>query len=183
MKPMGRKSAMALVAAAGLLALDLWAYCALDQRRETAGQLTADLVACRQLEARINALKEQPPLAFLGSTQTLSLGRQLDAAASSAGIPAVNIVRVEPAAAHRLGETAYWEEPTNVSLRAVTLEQLTRFLHQLSSKDSRIHVRDLHLGATPEEQGERWTAEVTLANYLYTPKQGVQASPQEKSNP
>jgi hypothetical protein len=102
------------------------------------------------------------------------VSRRLNTAAAVAGIPD-KLKDVDPKNPPvRLGNTDYSEQPVILRFEGVTLQQLTRYLHELAASDPGSRAKSVEL--SPPEMpaatgaGELWTADVSIA-YLTRQKE------------
>jgi hypothetical protein len=102
------------------------------------------------------------------------VSRRLNTAAAVAGIPD-KLKDVDPKNPPvRLGNTDYIEQPVILRFEGITLQQLTRYLHELASSDPGSRAKSVELSPpeapTAAGAGELWTADVSIA-YLTRQKE------------
>jgi hypothetical protein len=141
---------------------------------ENATAASDSLVACRQLAAQIRQLQQQTTHASLVSRPLTDLADLVERSAVGAGLTRDNIVRVDPEAVRRVGDTDYREQATEIELNAAALDQVRQLVDGLSAHDSNLEVRTLRL-RTPHEEAssdaaEKWLAELILTQRIYAPK-------------
>jgi len=155
------------------------AYAKLDNSRDAAIASQRDLSICRADLADLSRWHSTP-----GSAATTgddrAFNKDIRIAAIAAGIPN-ELASVEVGQPVRFEESDYLEMPLFLRLNAVTLRQLTTFIHQLSQNDSRLRAKIIELSVPTEivpqpnrqprsSQAEFWTADLTLARLSYSPK-------------
>jgi len=130
-------------------------------------QLTAE---CRRLIDQITWLSQQPNQAGAGEVQLHELTAVIEKAADRAGIDRQQLVRVWPEQSRRAGDSPYLQVPTQVLIRAASLEQLSRFLLDLEGSSLGLRVTSLRLTAPHEQEtSELWTLETTISYLIYAP--------------
>ena len=102
------------------------------------------------------------------------VSRRLNTAAAVAGIPD-KLKDVDPKNPPvRLGNTDYSEQPVILRFEGITLQQLTRYLHELATSDPGSRAKSVELSPpetpTATGGGELWTADVSIA-YLTRQKE------------
>lgn len=185
MTPARRLQFQVLLLLVLLMAATGWAFMRLADRRTAAQDAADQLAEAQQLIAQIEALREKPVLAGVQEMPPTDLAQLIEQAAQQARLDTAQIVRIWPEPARRLGETPYRQKPTQLLLRNVSLEQLTRFLLQLVQGPYQLRVSGLRLsaprslaaGGAGDSGGNRWVAEVTLTYLLYSPAQDDAARP------
>jgi hypothetical protein len=134
---------------------------------------TADATACLQLASQIRGLRQRPRKIESQQVQQPQLAKRIETAGTLAGIPLSAFSRIDPESPRRLGDTAYEEMPTQLSLRSVNLRQLVSLLYNLSTDDLNLNVKQIRLSAPRgTEAQDLWNAEVTLTYLIYAPKAG-----------
>jgi hypothetical protein len=103
------------------------------------------------------------------------VSRRLNTAAAVAGIPD-KLKDVDPKNPPvRLGNTDYSEQPVILRFEGITLQQLTRYLHELATSDPGSRAKSVELSppetAPASGSGELWTADVSIAYLTYAPKE------------
>jgi hypothetical protein len=157
--------------AGGLLLAAGWGYRYMDEQRLSAAKAEGDLADCRIAAQEILECRERPALAADRERGPGEVHSLIERAAAASGIVAKDsLERISPQAPRPVGDTAYREQDTEVSLRKVTLQQLVSFLHGLLTSGSGLRAKSIHL-STPrdEELGDRWTVELTLSYLIYDP--------------
>lgn len=156
-----------------------WAVLRMDDAAAAAATARDDLADCQQFLATPERKANAAELGLFGGTAATPT---TDSGGSSNGHLETGIRQAVTATG--LSDNLRNIEWTNVSapgseetaevrgflhLEDVTLEQLTRFLHQLSEADPRSRTQMIELTAPPaeavtgSESAERWAADVTLA--------------------
>jgi len=132
----------------------------------------ADMPACSQLASSIQGLRQRPRKIESQQVEQPQLAKRIETAGTLAGIPLSAFSRIDPESPRRLGDTAYQEMPTQLSLRSVNLRQLVNLLYNLFTDDLNLNVKQIRLSAprTTEAQ-DLWNAEVTLTYLIYSPNQ------------
>jgi hypothetical protein len=133
-----------------------------------------NVVACRELAARIRQLQIGPRRAELKSRSETELSRKIETAAQTAGLPANHIVRIEPGEPRRVADSDYKDQATDVELRPVTLKELIAFLDAIAS-DTGVQVNFVWLSSPDQEATtapamEPWNVQMTLTNLIFAPK-------------
>ena len=102
------------------------------------------------------------------------VSRRLNTAAVVAGIPEPKDTDPNNPPV-RLGNTDYSEQPVIRRFEGITLQQLTRYLHELAITDPSSRAKSVELSPpeTPPASGsgELWTADVSIAYLTYAPKE------------
>jgi hypothetical protein len=157
-----------------LVAILFAGYSQMMSSRASAASAAHNLEACRRLSGQIASLREQPSLAALEARPPTELARRIEEAASSAQVSTDSILRIDPQAARRVGETAYKEQPTALELRPVNLKQLITLLLALTEGEDGLEVSALRITPPRREPftgtDEVWHAEVTLTKLIFSPK-------------
>jgi len=154
-----------------------FAYMRMERRRDAALAAERDLQIVHRDLAEMQTAGGGPHV-VLGKFDPQELSRRLNTAAAVAGIPD-KLKDVDPNNAPvRLGNSDYSERPVILRFEGVTLEQLTRFLHELAANDPGSRAKSVELsppeGSTPAAAGaggELWTADVAIAYLNYAPKE------------
>jgi len=156
----------------GLAILAFWLHGELGRAHRGALEAASHAKSCREFSDRIIELKKKPELISGTMSSTAQIAQSVEAAMQDAAIPAVNLVRIEPRSAIRLEKTPFLQQPSHLELRDVTMEQMIRFLHVLSTRN-RLEATDLRLHApraVPVDSGpEIWNVELVLTNTIYSP--------------
>ncbi|HEX4793464.1 MAG TPA: hypothetical protein VH370_06715 [Humisphaera sp.] len=156
------------------------AYVNLTNSRDAAIASQRDLNICRADLADLSRWQATPGAAATSSGDDRAFNKDIRIAAIAAGIPN-ELASVEVGQPVRFEESDYLEMPLFLRLNAVTLRQLTTFIHDLSDNDPRLRAKMIELsvptdiGSQPNRaaraaQGESWTADLTLARLSYAPK-------------
>src|SRR5438093_9270184 len=90
-----------------LVALALWSYARLNASRLAAQSAAENVQACRRLAQQIVILRDRPSLAATEARATTELARRVEEAAQKAQLPPDRIVRIDPQASRRIGESTY----------------------------------------------------------------------------
>jgi hypothetical protein len=152
-----------------LVAAAAWSVNWMQHQRQLAQYAADDLAKCQALAKRIETLRGQPAVASAEAMGVQELGQRIEKASSRASLGDSALKGVFPQAARRVGDSPYMQKPTAVTLRRVSLKQLTTFLHDLT-EGSGLKVRNLRIRAPRGEQGEgQWNAEATLTYLIYQP--------------
>ncbi len=145
-------------------------------RASKAGAATAaeNLAICRQVASQIRQLRQRSQHASLVGRSLSDLGDDVEQAAEGAGLSRDSIVRIDPQAVRRVGDSDYEEQSTEVELLATTVRQIEQLVVGLAVTDSNLEVRTVRL-RTPREEAARggaelWLAELVLTQRIYAPK-------------
>ncbi len=158
------------IAAAFLCLAALWGYGYLARQRNAARTQIADLSECRDMMWRIEDLNRRPVLAADREKLASEITGLIEQASRRAGIAPQALVRIEPAAPRRVGDTPYREKPTQVFLRNVTLKQLTTLTYNLTHQEAGLYTSSIRLAAPRrEESSDQWTVELVLTYLIYEP--------------
>jgi hypothetical protein len=164
-----------------LVAINLWAWSVLAQQRQTADIAQRDAQTCQDLALRIKRLKDKPMVAGSHEIELTELSKRIEQSAINSQIPTSALVRISPESARRAGDSLYLEKPTTVLLEGVGLRELARFLYAMSNGPAAMDVQSLRLTAPREqENGDQWTAEVTLSYLIYAPKPENSGTPNKR---
>jgi hypothetical protein len=128
---------------------------------------------CRTLATKIVALQAAPQKASLAGQSLTALTAIIEQAAVKATINASDIVRIDPQALRRAGDTPYKEQATEVELRSVTLKQLAGFVTNIRDNDSNLQIQTIRLRVPHDATDgaeEKWLAEAILTQRIYAPK-------------
>ena len=155
-----------LAAAAGLS----WSYCFMAAKRSYALAAGADLENCREMTGKIESIANRPALASGSERLADEIHGLIEKAARSAGIGAEGVVRISHEQPQRLGNSAYKEKPTLVTLKNVSLQQLADMLYGLYGQDNGLSAKVVRL-TTPaaEDASNLWNAEVAVTYLIYDP--------------
>jgi hypothetical protein len=156
----------------GLSIAAFWLYGELGRAHREAVEAATSANTCQEFSSRIIELKKKPELISGKMSSTAQIAQAVETAMQEAEIPAEKLVRIEPRSAVRFEKTPFLQQPSHLELREVTLAQLIRFLHILSTRN-RLETTDLRIhaprSAASESGPERWNAELVLTNTLYFP--------------
>lgn len=149
-----------------------WSYGRYGDALRRARDARADTDAALALGRAIERLRQQPTLdggRELGDTQLTSLLYESAAAAALDPDAAIQSIGHQPP--RNVPGTHYSRKSTELRLRDLTLEQLTRFLHHLESQNPGLKVSGVHLtNAAGEGPAATWNVEPLVLSYLiYTP--------------
>ena len=166
-----RRSAMLYAALLAVLAMGAgWSVMHMADERAGAVRAVEELADCKALADEI----ERGRLAVVGAASRdlgdRELGQRIKAASAKAALPDGAMVSVALQKARRVGDTAYMEKPVELSLRRVSLPQLTMFLYHLTA-GSELTVREMRIRSPRGQDDEnRWDAEATLTYLVYAPQ-------------
>jgi len=148
----------------------LWSYRWMDEQREAAQYEANTLAECQHLAEQIEALRDKPTVASAASLDDHEILQKIAAASQQARIGDGVLAGTFPQPARSLGDTPYQIKPTSITLRGITLQQLTTLLHHLSEQSS-FNIRNLRL-RTPhgETTGNLWDADATITYLIYAPQ-------------
>lgn len=142
--------------------------------RDRAQAATQDLSACYKLASDIRALQLRAQHASLVSRSLADLADIVESAAESAGLTSDSIVRIDPQAARRIGDSEYREQATVVEFLAATAPQLRTLIKGITARDSNLEIRTVRLKSphnfSGDEPEERWGLEMVLTQRVYAPK-------------
>lgn len=154
--------------------LAAWTYSRVGEARDAAIAANDDLNECRDLVERMSAVRDRSSAAS-SSTREGDINQHIYTAASDAGLEP-QVMSVEPGQPQRVQGTDYTELPVPLEIELVTLEDLVKFLHKLSTEDPAVRVRSISLAPPSEgDTSENWEASVTLA-YLMRATSGRPAA-------
>lgn len=163
-------SIIAVVMIAGIV----WSYFFWVDGCNAARSAASDFAACRRLAEQIEALKKKPSLAVSRELRVTELSSRLEAALAKADLAAEDLVRVSAETARRLGDTAYLERETQLTLRDVSLRQVIVFLTTLAAEGSGLSVSSIRLTASRGVGTEGdWAAELAVSYLVYSPRSEV----------
>ena len=157
---------------AGLSILAFWLYGELGRAHHGALEAASNARICQEFSSRIIELKKKPELIADKMSTTAQIAQSVEMAMQEAAITGDKLVRIEPRSAIRFEKTPFLLQPSHLEMRELSMEQLIRFLHVLSTR-SRLEATDLRLHAprtVASETGlELWNAELVLTNTIYSP--------------
>src|SRR5439155_13088281 len=129
----------------------------------------SDLEVCRGYLAEL-ARAGAAPSRTASSSDPAELSRRLHEAAAATGV-AEKLTTIDPFSPARVENSDYQEMQVALKLESLSMRELVTFLHQLTSTDSASRVKVIELEAPQGEQsGETWTADVTMAYLIYSPR-------------
>jgi len=164
----------------GLLVLLAVCGLRLHRSRVTADAAVGNLESCMRLASQIGVLRAAPMHASLQRQSSQDLALQIDRAAQIAQIAGSAIVRINPQASRRVEDSAILEQPTCVEIRQISLEQLVKFLGELSSSESGLQATSIRLTAprasAGDQQCETWSVEVVLTHLIFSPEYATRPS-------
>lgn len=156
----------------GLVILAFFLYGELGRSHRAASEAADNAKTCQELSRRIIELKKKPELISGNMSSTAQIAQSVEFAMVQAEIPAGKLVRIEPRSAKRFEKTPFLEQPSHLEFREVTMEQLIRFLHAVSTQN-RLEAIELRFHAPRssalETGPEIWNAELVLTNTIYSP--------------
>lgn len=159
-----------LVLAAALWQLQTW----VDGARQEAIEAGQSAAATQKLIKQIKDLSHTPTVAEQRQVEQPQLVGRIEAAAREVPLPDRAVYRIDPEGSRRLADSDYEEHPVLVQIDSVTLEQLVRFLHKLSTDTTQtpqLHVRHIELDAPRgQDTGHTWQADVTLSYLVFNPR-------------
>lgn len=159
-----------IIAAALLVGL-WWSHGYYAAQRERAEYNAEELADCRLQAGRIRQLGSRVVRMEDTDSTSREFNRLADQASASAGVPRQNIGNITPTPPRRLGETSYQERPVVMLLRQVSIEQLVRFLNELTSGNGGLQVRELLFTTPPTSGGNQWNVQVTISYLIYSPRE------------
>jgi len=170
MNPEKRRAVLIGVMMTMLLVAAIWNINWMMTQRRSAAHAAKDLAMCRELQSHIEMLRQKPAVASTEALASQELGQLITTAAKQAKLPNGPPRDVFPQAARGVGDSPYLVKPTLLTLRGVTLQQLSAFLYHLSG-DSGLDVRDLRLRRPKSrETANAWNAEATVTYLIYKPR-------------
>ena len=156
--------AMFLLALIVLCGTAFWGFWSLQDRYDSAALATRDAEEMVRSAEHILQLRGSN-----GSTSVETpwkpdeLRSLIGSAAESAEIKVNDIVE-QPT--RKLQGVSLQEQPTQVTFRDVSLQQLVRFLHDVSGPKSGLSVTQIRLaGSRDASRGEEWSAEATVSHF------------------
>ncbi len=176
---MKRRTLAILGAAGAALTLALVLSCQfLLQQQKAAEAAQRDLAEGVRMIEQIKVLSQRPTLAGEKERHDNETYGLIESTVKSAGVDA-KVRRIASEKPRRLGDSAYKEQPTQVSLPPITLKQLVALGLDLSSPEVGLNLETIRLSAPRDaDTGDLWNAEVVLTYLIYDPPQaGKQESP------
>jgi hypothetical protein len=166
---MKKRHAIRIGAVLALALAALWSYGWSVGQRDAARGAAEDLTACEEFAGSIREMQGATAVAASRDMGVQEFGARIETASQQAGLSGASLLRVDSQAARRIGKGPYLRKPTVLSLREITLPQLTTFLYHLTEK-STLRVRDLHIWSPRRETNRKtWDASVTLTYLIYAP--------------
>lgn len=151
-----------------------WNHGRLRQSQAAVMSGRESLQDCRDAAQTIRMLRRRPAMAGSQEMQLTEITRRIEQAVQTAGASANDIMLIRSQPPRRVEDTVYKEKPTQVTLRQVTLQEVVRFLHELTGDDSGLRAGNLRLTAPRDQQtGDTWSVEVTLTYLIYAPQAGA----------
>jgi hypothetical protein len=173
-----RKSTLATIALAGLLAADCWVLIGLSRSHSAALADVGELQDSLTLAAEIRSSRRLPAAAAEQERESVEISQLIEASAKATGIDPRSLLRITPGPARRIEDSLYKEKPTSVLLKDVTLEQFAGLLGQLSASELGLTTRSLRLAApSMEDAGALWNTEFTVSYLLYDPPKPIGTNP------
>ena len=152
-----------------MTALCFWSWQQLQTQQHLAKATVNDQLKCQRLASEIQAIRDtaqtQKP-----EDQINTLVQQIQQAADQASMPMSHVQRIRPATQRRMGQSAYLEKPTQLSLSNITLQKTIAFLHHLVSLQPDLQIQSMRLTeARKNPTSNLWQVEVGLATVVYAP--------------
>ncbi len=170
-EPVGRQVALAMIATVIIFAAGsgmnslIW----MTTQRTQASRAVADARFCERLVQAIADETDKRQVASNEQTGIQSLGRHIQIASQQASLPGTALQGIYPQSSRRLADSAYMIKPTVLSLRRLSLGQLTVFLYHLTA-ESGLRVRDLRLRSPRNgSNDEVWDVDATVTYLIYAP--------------
>lgn len=174
-RDVGRTTLFFSVLAVGLLVACAWSY--FDRTRAGRGLRadTENLAACQHAAGQIERLRQQKQRALLKSKPTDELNRKVDDWARQAQIDPQRLVRIEPQAPRRVGDSQYLEQVTELEVVGATLPMLIRLAQLAEQAEEGIKLTSLRISpprssSESTDESETWNAELALTYLIYSPK-------------
>lgn len=146
----------------------------LASAQKQAAEAAESLRICHQLSTEVQQLSQRAQHTSLVSRSLADLANLVESAAKDAGLASDSIVRIDPQAVRRIGDTDYQELATAVELLAATLPQLKAVVAGITARDSNLEVRTIRLKSPhdvpSEESAETWSVDMLLTQRIYAPK-------------
>jgi len=158
-----------LVVCLGMLVY--WSYGQMLEKKRIALAASQDAVTCQAIADYIQQLRAAQPEQLDQASQMNLVVEHLQDAARSAELSMDRIIdRIRPIPARRIGNTAYMEQLTHVTLSNVNMQQLLTMLHAVSAKKTGLHIRQININPPrkPSDRGQ-WQVAVTLVAYIHQP--------------
>jgi hypothetical protein len=165
-----RSGVLVIILACLLVAASLYCYLHMVEQAAAADAARLELQTCREMAQAIRQRRSRP--AAISSSEPLAnetIGL-IERHAQAAGIPPASLIRISPDPHRRVDDSAYKEKPTQIFLRAVTIEQLIQLVHGIDSEVGGLSAQAIRLSAPrADDTGALWNAEVTVAYLFYDP--------------
>jgi hypothetical protein len=159
-----------ITVALAMVVLCAWSYSTLASSRVAAARATDDAAECQRLATRMTELSARPVHAASQELATSALAKLIEQSAGEASMPADAILRITPEPARLVDGSAYREEATEIALRAITPQQVVRFLSGLTRGAPGLQPVGLRLLAPPQDNNDgRWSVEIRLVHLVYSP--------------
>jgi hypothetical protein len=165
-----RKSVLIALLLLFLTVAAVWSVGWMTEQREAALYAAAELEQCNKLAADIERLRAETAVPQTEEAGVKVLGVRVTEAAQKAGLHGQDWLEgIYPESARPLPDSPYKRKPTMLSLRGVSLEQLSTFLYHLTD-GSGLSVYDLQLMAPRGDSvGDLWNVETTVTYLIYSP--------------
>lgn len=161
-----------------LLVAAVWSLAVYRGASERLRSAQDDRRAVAALAAQIQSLRRRPTLEGaeqMGQTQLTAIVQR---SASAAGFNAESVIQsVSPQPDRRIPNSPYQQRSTQLRLQGVTLEQITRFLHDLTVRNPGLRVESLQLSSPGGDEAEgpeaMWNVDPLVVSFLvYAPEGG-----------
>lgn len=142
--------------------------------RAAAREAVENWQKCIALAEQIEALKTTPAHASLEMQSKQEMTSLIEQSAKTVRISEL-VASIRPEAPQRVANSAYMEQRTRLEIRQATLNQITEFLSEISSRDARILPTNLRITPSRTKAGadsETWQAEVVLTYLIFSPESG-----------
>jgi hypothetical protein len=155
-----------------------WGYSRMDAEGEAAAIAQRNLLEAKQSLGEIVRAKTSGAPTATANLDVSELNRRLRDAASTAGI-SEKLVSIEPGQPNRIPNTDYNEMQVFLRFEPLSLKQLVTFLHELGTADHSSRAKSIELGTPAAASGTEagagagdiWSAEVTMAYLIYSPRE------------
>lgn len=138
-------------------------------QKQRALQASEDLKECSLMVQKIKTLRHRPTLATERERLSDEITGLVERMALSAGLGA-DIVRITHEPAQRIGDSAYTEKPTRITVRKTRLRRLVTLLHGLTRGEHGLRAQTLRLSPNrPDEDADSWDAEFVVTYLIYDP--------------
>ena len=155
-----------------LCSVAIWSWFSYTGARDASGTALSSLSLSIELAERIESLRRRPTMAGDSEMAMTQLAGLVEQASQAANLPDRSVARVWPQRPRRIADTAYKENPTQVQLRGVSLEQLIRFLDHMIGQTEGLNIGSLRLQA-PRDTARQglWEADADLSYLVYAPNE------------